>query len=471
MLTENYQMYLKRLSIALWVAFSGLALSPQSVMAMDLLEAWHAAQTKDPVFSAARAGAEAGKKKNDQAKALGLPQVTATAGTGVINSYNKIKDAEFSAPGMGSAGGASFKTQTDQGVDLRWQVSAEQPLYNAERSTTARQLNKQAELAEVKLSAEEQQLILRVANAYFNVLLAEDTLAAVKKQRLAVAQALAVAKGRFAEGDVAIIDTHEAQARDDVLVSQELEADSHYQLAQAALADLTGTFEADNVLARPSEQANFQQLNSGELKEWLALAQSNSPNLHLQQIRQGIAHDEIDRYHSSTAPVLNLVAQAGGEELIGFGGSNSELSNHSVSVGVQLTIPLFTGGMRNAKYEEAVALEAQAKDEAEAIRLRAGQEARAAWMGVTVGKGKVKALEQSLKSAQVKLDATGLGREVGDRTTLDVLNAEQEYHYTRTELFRVRYQTLISFLNLAAISGALDEKRLAEVNAILSLNK
>ena len=92
-------------------------------------------------------------------------------------------------------------------------------------------------------------------------------------------------------------------------------------------------------------------------------------------------------------------------------------------------------------------------------------------MGVTVGKGKVKALEQYLKSAQVKLDATGLGREVGDRTTLDVLNAEQEYHNTRTELFRVRYQTLISFLNLAAISGALDEKRLAEVNAILNLNK
>jgi outer membrane protein len=433
---------------------------------LDLIDAWHAAQSKDPTFSAARAGAEAGKKKNDQAKALNLPQVTASAGTGMVNAYNKISNAQFSAPGFGSADGAAFKTQTDHGVDLRWNISAEQPLYNAERSSMAHQLNKQAQLAGVKFSAEEQQLILRVSKAYFDVLLAEDTLASVKRQRVAVAQALAVAKGRFSEGDVAVIDTHEAQARDDALVSQELEADSNYQLAHAALVDLTGN--SDGLLARPPEQTSFQQFNAGELNDWLTLAESNSPYLHMQQIQQGIAHDEIDKHRSSNAPVLNLVAQAGGEELRGIGGgANSALSNHALSVGVQLTIPLFTGGMRNAKYEEAVALEEQAKDETEAMRLRAGQQARASWLGVTVGKGKVKAIEQALHSSKVKLDATELGREVGDRTTLDVLNAEQEYHSTRTELFRVRYQMLLSYLSLAATAGVLDEKRLMEVNAVL----
>lgn len=451
-----------------------LAATSSSAYAVDLLDSWHAAQAKDPTFSAARAGAEAGKKKNDQAKALNLPQVTASAGTGVVNAYNKISNAQFSAPGLGSAGGAAFKTQTDHGVDLRWNVNAEQPLYNAERTSMAHQLNKQAQLADVKFSAEEQQLILRVSKAYFDVLLAEDMLVSIKKQRIAVAQALAVAKGRFNEGDVAIIDTHEAQARDDALVSQELEVDSNYQLALAALADLTGldtkgTKDTNNLLARPAEQISLQQLNAGELNDWLALAQSNSPYLHMQQIQQGIAHDEIDKHRASNAPILNLVAQAGGEELLGIGGgNNSELSNHSLSVGVQLTIPLFTGGMRNAKYEEAIALEEQAKDETEAMRLRAGQQARAAWLGITVGKSKVKAIEQALHSSKVKLDATELGREVGDRTTLDVLNAEQEYYATRTELFRTRYQTLLSFLNLAATAGALDEKRLAEVNSVLS---
>jgi len=446
-----------------------LAASSSSVYAIDLLDSWHTAQSKDPTFSAARAGAKAGKQKNEQAKALKLPQVTASAGIGAVNAYNKISDAQFSAPGLGSAGNATFKTQTDLGADLRWNISAEQPLYNAERSAMANQLNKQAQLANVKFSAEEQQLILRVSKAYFDVLLAEDTFASVKKQRAAVAQALTVAKGRFKEGDVAIIDTNEAQAKDDALVAQELEADSNFQLAHAALVDLIGDF--DQLLARIPEQASFQQINAGELNEWLTLAQNNSPFLHMQQIQQGIAHDEIDKHRSSNAPILNLVAQAGGDELRGIGGGNSELSNHTLSVGLQLTIPLFTGGMRGAKYEEAIALEEQAKDEADAVRQRAGLEARAAWLGVTVGKSKVKALEQSLLSSKIKLEATELGREAGDRTTLDVLNADQEYYATRTELFRARYQMLLSFLNLAATAGALDEKCLAEVNSVLSLKQ
>ena len=443
-------------------------ISANSAQAADLIDAWHAAQVKDPTFSAARAGAEAGKKKNDQAKALSQPQVTASVGVGGANTYNKISDAQFSAPGFGSSGGAAFKTQTDLGADLRWNINAEKSLYNAERSSMAQQLNKQAQLADVKFSAEEQQLMLRVSKAYFDVLLAEDTLASVKRQRTAVAKALEVAKGRFAEGDVAIIDTHEAQARDDALVSQELEADSNYQLAVAALADLTGPTE--QALARPAEQASFQSLDAGQLNDWLALAQTNSPYLHMQQLHQGIAHDEINKHRSSTSPVVNLVAQAGGEEMRGVVGSNrSDLSNHSLSVGLQLTIPLFTGGMRDAKYAEAVALEAQAKDETEASRLRAGQQARAAWLGVAVGKSKIKATEQALHSSKVKLDATELGKDAGDRTTLDILNAEQDYFMTRTALYRERYQMLLSYLNLAAVAGSLDEKRLVEVNSLLTL--
>lgn len=437
------------------------------VAAADLIDAWHAAQAKDPTFSAARAGAEAGKKKSDQANALGQPQVIASVGAGGINAYNKISDAQFSALGFGSSGGAAFKTHTDLGAELRWNINAEKSLYNAERTSTAQQLNKQAQLADFKLGVESQQLILRVSKAYFDVLLAEDTLSSVKKQRSAVAKALEVAKGRFAEGDVAIIDTHEAQARDDALVSQELEADSNHQLALAMLADLTGA--TNQTLARPAEQANFQQLDAGQLNDWLELAQSNSPNLQMQQLQQGIAHDEINKYQSTSSPVLNLVAQASGEELSGAVGSHrSDLRNHNLSVGVQLTIPLFTGGMRNAKYEEAIALEMQAKDETEAARLYAGQQARAAWLGVAVGKSKIKATEQALLSSKVKLDATELGKEAGDRTTLDILNAEQDYYATQTALFRERYQMLLSYLNLAAAAGSLDEKRLAEVNALLT---
>lgn len=455
-------MRVRSLAAAVW-----LTIIASPVSAMDLQQAWQAAQTKDPQFSAARAGADAGRSKLDQARALKLPQVNAMAGTGVVNAYNKISNAQFSAPGLGAASGANFITQTNAGADLRWNISAEQPLYNAERASQAQQLNKQAQLAEAQFSSEEQQLILRVAKAYFEQLLAADKHAAVKQQRQVVAQALAVAKGRFREGDAAIIDTHEAQARDDALLAQLLEAESDYQLAQAALLDLTGN--SDQSLARLPEQVNLQQLTVGELSDWLLLAQSHSPYLQMQEIRQGIAHDEIDKHRALNAPVVNLVAQAGGAQLRGIGSSYaSELNNHSVSLGVQLTIPLYSGGMRTAKYAEAVALDTQAQDETELMRLRAGQEARAAWLGVSVGQSKVKALEQALHSAKVKLAATELGREVGDRTTLDVLNAEQAYYATRTTLLSARYQMLLSFLSLAATAGHLDEPRLLAVNALLT---
>lgn len=438
--------------------------------ALDLLDAWHSAMYMDPTLGAARAGLEVGQKKSEQGKALKLPQVTLTAGAGVANTYNKISDAQFSAPGMGSASGANFTTQNDHGGDLRWNINLEQPLYNIERTTSARQLNKEEHLAEVRLGAEEQQLMLRVSKAYFDVLLAEDTLASIKSQRLAVSTALKIANERFKEGDLPIIDANEAQAREDALVSQELEADSHLQLSRSLLADLTG--DSVSLLVRMPAQIDLQRFQAGELSKWVTQAQSNSPQFQIQQIHQDIAHDEIDKHRASNSPVLNLVAQAGGEESGGIGGGyNSGLSNHSFSVGMQLTIPIYTGGMRDAKLGEAVAAADQARYETEAIRLQAGQEARAAWLGVTVGQSKVKALEQALHSSQVKLDATRLGREVGDRTNLDVLNAETEYFSVSRELSQARYQLLLAMLGLHASVGDLSEKNLAEINDVLSVGR
>lgn len=444
-------------------------LAAGQAQAQDLLEAWNAARAADPVFGAARAGAEAGRTKIDQAKALARPQVTLNAGAGLANAYNKMSDAQFSAPGLGSASGATFKTKTDHGVDVRWNLNVEQPLFDAGRSTASRQLSRQAQLAEVKFSSEEQQLMLRVSKAYMDVLLAEDTLSSVKQQNKTVAEALASARERFKEGDVAIIDTHEAQARFDALVSQQLEAESNLQLAQAALADITGL--ASTGLARLPETTDLGKFGAGDLNDWLARAKQNSPSLHMQEINEQIARDEIEKHRASNAPVLSLVAQAGGEQLREVGGGmGSSLSNNTLSVGMQLTIPIFTGGMRDAKYGEAIALADQAREESEAVRIQSAQAARAAWMGVTVGHGKIKALEQAVISSKTKLDSTKLGMEIGDRTTLDVLNAVQDYAETRRELLRARYQLLLSFLGLAASAGELNGKILADVNAALVAN-
>lgn len=453
------------------IALLLLALGSGQAQAFDLLEAWQAARTQDPLFASARASANAGRTKTLQADALNKPQLTLNGGVAGVSNDNKITDARFAdaqfVGGVGSNRGTTdFRTKTDGGLDVTLNLRAEYPLYDALRSGSAKQLNKQAALAEVLLVAESQQLMLRVAQAYFDVLLAQDTLTTLKAQQAAVAEALASAKARFAEGDVAIIDTHETQARFDLLASQVMEAESNLKLAREALGDVTGNRDAHlNALAK---QVDFQRYISGDMQSWLNRAQSNHPQVYVQQLEQEIAQAETAKFKDRYAPVVNLVAQAGGERLQGLGSGDADLTNRQASLGVQVTVPLYSGGMRDARYQEAVALEEKALSQTDIARQRAARDARTAWMAVTVGQSQVKALEQAVRSAEIKLDSTKLGRDVGDRTTLDVLNSEQEVHNTRLALARGRYQVLQALLNLSAAAGELDEARLQEINQALA---
>ena len=448
-----------------------LALGSAQVQAFDLLEAWQTARTQDPLFASARAMADAGRTKNLQADALNKPQLTLNAGAAGVSSDNKITDARFSnaqfAGGTTSNKGTTdFRTRTDGGLDLNLNLRAEYSLYDALRSGSAKQLNKQAALAEVQLIAESQQLMLRVAQAYFDVLLAKDNLATLKAQQAAVAEALASVKARFAEGDLAIIDTHETQARFDLLASQVLEAESNLQLTREALGDVTGNRDA--ALAALPGKVDFQRYVSGDMQSWLSRAQSNDPQVHAQQLEQEIAQAETGKFKDRYAPTVNLVAQAGGERLQGLASGDADLTNRQASLGVQVSVPLYSGGMRDARYQEAVALEEKALSQTDAARQGAARDARAAWMAVTVGQSQVKALEQAVRSAEIKLDSSKLGRDVGDRTTLDVLNSEQELHNIRLALARGRYQVLQALLNLSASAGELDETRLKEINQVFS---
>ncbi len=458
---------LKRPSV--YLSFVLLALVSGQAQAFDLLEAWRAALTQDPSFSSARAAAEAGRTKTSQASALKGPQVTLNAGVAGVNSDNRITDAQFSNAqfGGGSAGAkgtTDFRTKTDGGLDLNLNLRAEYPLYDAARTNSAIQLNKQAALAEVQLGAEAQQLMLRVAQAYFDALLASDALAALKSQQAAVAKALESAQARFKEGDVAIIDTHETQARYDMLTSQVMEAESNVQLSRAVLGDISGNQDA--VLTQVTDKVDFKRYVNGDLQSWLTRAQTNHPQVHAQKLQEEIAQVESGKFQSKYAPMVNLVAQASGERLQGLAGSDADVTNRQLSLGVQLTIPLYSSGMRDARYQEALAMQEQARSQTDMVKQRAVQDARSAWMAVNVGQGQIKALEQAQHSAEVKLDSTRLGRDVGDRTTLDVLNSEQELHNTRLALSRSKYQVLQALLNLSAAAGELDEARLEEVNQV-----
>jgi outer membrane protein len=460
-------MLIKKIAQALAIL---LVLITSQARAFDLYEAWQAARNFDPQFASARAGAEAGRSKTSQAQALSNPQVTLNAGMAGVGSDSKISSAQFSnaqfaGGGAGARGTTDFRTRTDAGLNLNLNLRAEYPLYDASRNGAIEQLNKQAQLAEVQLTYDEQQLMQRVAQAYFDALLAADTLSTLKFQHTAVAEALVSAQARFKEGDVAVIDTHEIQSRYDLLTSQVFEAESNLQLSRAALSDLTGNQDAA-IVPLPQSTKSLNVIK-GDLQSWLTRAQSGHPLVHTQLLQQEIAHTESGKFQSKYAPVVNLVALAGGDHLQGLSANDADVTNRQMSLGVQLTIPLYSGGMRDARYQEALALEEKARNQTDFVRQQVTREARVAWVAVSTGQGQVKALEQAERSAEIKLDSTRIGRDVGDRTMLDVLNSEQELYNTRLALYRSRYQTLLAQINLSASAGELDESLLQAINQLL----
>lgn len=457
----------KILLTLLLAALTG-ATAPTALGATDLVTAWQSAQQHNQGFAAARAQWEAGLTRRRQGHALSMPQVAASATGGYIATDRDTRGAQFSAPGFGAASDAAFRTHIDGGPTTGWAVTAQQSIYSAERSANSRQLDRQSLLAEEQFRSAQQDLILQTAQAYFAVLVADESLATLRAQKVAAARALDVAREQFDAGAVPVTDQHEAQARFDAIVTDELAAGDNLQLMRAAFADLTG-LDAD-ILKQLGANAMFDQFSAGPLDAWTERAARRNPLIAMQDLGRDIARDEVDKFRALMSPSLDLIARVGDERLSGsngFGGT-TRVNANTRTVGLQLTIPIYTGGMRDAKRDEAAALVRKAEFDAQALRQEIARQTHASWLGVNTGISRIKAQAQALRSAQSRLDATETGREAGARTTLDLMNAQTDYFNARRNLAQVKYQLLLDRLRLSAVAGELTEVLLREVNAVLA---
>lgn len=443
-----------------------LMLVAHSAGATDLLQAWQAAQQHDPEFAAAHAAFEAGKTRRDQASALWRPSIVLNAGVGRMSNSTSTTGAQFSAPGFGQSAGVAFDTSIRNGRMDRYALVAKQPLINRERLAQSRQLSLAAEMADAEWTNAQQSLMLRVTERYFGVLVAAETVRMLRLQQTAVERALSEARDRFQLGDAAVTDTHEASARAETIKAQVLAADMDLQLKQMAFSDLTGKAPQGLATLRPSPDAAPGSLPPVE--NWISEASLHNPMLLVQAKSQAVAQEEAAKHGALGAPSLDLVAQLGRERLHGNGdfGSAENLSSNRM-IGVQLTIPLFTGGYRSARHEEALHLVDKARADGDRLRQQIALQTRAAWLGVTVGASRMAALEQARKASQARLEATRLGRTVGDRTTLDLLNAENEATGAELALLQSRIAVAQDRLRLAALAGSLDENALQSINAMM----
>lgn len=453
-------MQLPRLSVLL---LSGVLASP-AAQALDLYEVWRAASQHDPEFAAARAAHAAGLASQDQAGALWRPSLMLQGGVAAATLDNQTRGATFSEPGGFSASGAAFDQVIDSGTRSHYGVVLRQPLYDRERLAQGRQLRIQADAAELAWIGAQQQLMLRSAEYYFQLALADRRLALLERQLQAVERTAREADERFRVGSLPVTDLHEARARAAVLRAQHLAAQTELDLRRQTLADLIGRQPGDAPLPLPSASPE----PVGALEDWLARAARHNTRLQLAQTRVRGAEQEVRKSSLPLAPTLELVASHGREKLSGDAevGSASYSAEQSM-LGLQVAIPLYTGGMRSARLDEARARLAEAEAELDHGRLLVARQTRAAWQALSVGRGREQALAAAAEASQARLAATRIGRQTGERSTQDLLDAENAAAAAELELAEARVTLFLQQLRLAALAGQLDEDYFQRASARL----
>jgi outer membrane protein len=419
----------------------------------NLSQVYQRALGFDARYAGARAQLAAGSEALPQARAGLLPNASLAANLRHNNYETSV----------------SARTQN---ISHGWSVSLTQPLYRKQNFVAYDQGKLQVAAAETQFRQAEQDLIQRVARAYFDVLLAQDSVAFVRAQKTAIAEQLASAKRNFEVGTATIVDTHEAQARFDLAHSQEIAALNDLEVKRQALARIAGG--APETLAGLTSEFKPDAPNPARMDDWAARAESDNPAVALADANRAIAEREIDRNRAGHHPTLDLAASYSDNRnlsssafTLGAGGAVSVDSQTGV-IGLELAVPIYQGGLTSSRTRQAVALHDKARTDLDEARREAALNARIAYLNVTSGTARVQALEQARVSSQSTLDSTRLGLEVGVRTNIDVLNAEQQLTSARRDLAAAKYDLILAGLALRAAVGSLSEVDLAEVDRHLT---
>jgi outer membrane protein len=434
-----------RLSMAALAAGIALA-APLTAGAQNLQELYQAARSYDATYLAARAQAEAAQFRAAQAEALGLPSLSAS-GTGTYGQ------TEFQQLG-------SRDTRVVQGA-----LNGRYPLYNPANRAAIEQARRSLESAQAELDTAEQDLIVRVAQAYFEVLAAQDSLTTVRASKAATAEQLASAKRNFEVGTATITDTREAQARFDLGTAQEIAAENALLTRRLALDILVGRQGVQPkpllvpVVLPPPTPANPE--------EWVTVADAGHPAVRRARVGLDVATLETEKARAAGGPTLDAVGQLFSQDSRGSAITLPGYSN-GASIGLQLNWPLYTGGATQNRLKETLSLEERARNDVEAARRAVSQGTRTAFYGVQSGLSEVKALEAAESSSKLALEATQLGYRVGVRVNLDVLDAQRQLFLTQRDLARARYNVIVNGLLLRQASGQLNAGDIAEVNRLLA---
>ena len=433
------------------ISFLAAALFAGQTWAVDLLSIYREAQVQDATYAGAKAQYIGAQERLPQARALLRPNVSFGAGA----HYNDV-DTNYPT-GIFPSGRRDF-------YDYNYGVNVTQPLYRPQNDAVYEQAKVQVKQAETQLSASAQDLMTRVAQSYFDVLLARANLATIRSQKTAVAEQLEQAKRNFIVGTATITDSREAQARYDLVVAQELVAENDLEVKNRAIEQIVG--KPVGQLAGLRTPVTLNPPEPADMAAWVEQAYQSSLQVAFAQQSVEIAAQEVKKADAGHRPTLDAV----GSLTDNYASSSAQGIGSDIKalvVGVQLNIPLYQGGGISSRVREAVAGQERARQDLESARRSVALQTRTAFLGVTSGLGQIKALRQAVDSTTLQLESTKLGQEVGVRTAVDVLNAEQQLAAAQRDLAQAVYNTIVSQLKLKAAVGKLAEADLSDINILL----
>jgi outer membrane protein len=341
-------------------------------------------------------------------------------------------------------------------------VSASQPLYRYANTVAYSEAVQQVRQADFTLASAKQDLILRVAQAYFDVLLAQFTIELAESQKAAVSEQLAQAKRNFEVGVATITDTNEAQAKYDAIVAQEIGARNDLENKRTALRAIIGRAPGELKPLGPGFEPTVPSPDSPDA--WVERALGDNLNVRIAQYNADIATLEIERQRAGKLPTVDLVASVNAQAFNATVNSPFAGNQRQATIGVAINMPLYQGGFVESKVREAYALQDAARYNLEVARRNALFAAQTGFSGVTSAAASVKAFEQALVSAQTAYESNKTGQEVGVRTNLDVLNTQQNVFQARHDLAQAYFNYLLGVLRLKSAVGALDTGDLEDVN-------
>ncbi len=431
--------------------------TPTDSKPQTLIDIYQLGLSNDPTLASALSANQAAQEIIEQGKALYRPTINFNASA---NAYQT--DIKFTGTGFNL-----FRNEGRQNFEgYNYGVEARQPIYRKQNLVQIEQSKTQVSLADKQYHLAQQALILRTTQAYFDVLIAQDKIDLIGAQKTAILGQLEQAKANFDVGTSTITDVNEAQARHDLIIALEIAAKNEAEIAQRAIQALTN--EMPRKLATVKSDIQVQPLDKA-MQDWQQVAMQNNLNIQIQQDAAKLSEQELERTNAGHLPTLDAIASYGSSYLNGgSSGVGNDLQN--ATIGLQLQIPLYQGGAISSRARQAVLNKQKALDDVEIARRQTDLETQRAYLNLNTSIAQVKALEQALTSSQSQLDSTKLGYEVGVRTSVDVLNAQQQFYAAKRDLLQARYAYLVNIIRLKAASGLVSELDLQDINQQLLVN-